>query len=155
MNVEPDGPLYELPVLGSVVSEKAKRQSTPIVLSDRCFIYFGGVGTGKTLWVVKVVHCHTFKVLWDKMNLLMLLFFDLLCHHYREKKFRLKNQTQYSLKLKLEVRDDSHVFKVRDFYVLLNCFLLSNFWCFYWNWMLLCVTICLCKFPDENVGPSV
>lgn len=33
----------------------------------------------------------------------------------REKKFRLKNQTQYPLKLKLEVRDDSHVFKVRDF----------------------------------------
>lgn len=49
------------------------------------------------------------------MNLLMLMFYDLLCHCYREKKFRLKNQTQYPLKLKLEVRDDSHVFKVRDF----------------------------------------
>lgn len=49
MNVEPDGPLYELPVLGSVVSEMAKRQATPIVLSDRCFIYFGGVGAGKTM----------------------------------------------------------------------------------------------------------
>ena len=49
MNVEPDGPLYELPVLGSVVSEIAKRQATPIVLSDRCFIYFGGVGAGKTM----------------------------------------------------------------------------------------------------------
>nr|XP_022340197.1 uncharacterized protein LOC111134927 isoform X2 [Crassostrea virginica] len=79
MNVEPDGPLYELPVLGSVVSEMAKRQATPIVLSDRCFIYFGGVGAGKTM----------------------------------EKKFRLKNQTQYPLKLKLEVRDESHVFKMR------------------------------------------
>ncbi|XP_061162551.1 centrosomal protein of 192 kDa-like [Saccostrea echinata] len=76
MNVEPDGPLYELPVLGSVV---AKRQSTPIVLSDRCFIYFGGVGIGKSM----------------------------------ENKFRLKNQTQYPLKLKLEVRDEAHVFKLR------------------------------------------
>ncbi|XP_062605186.1 centrosomal protein of 192 kDa-like, partial [Saccostrea cucullata] len=76
MNVEPDGPLYELPVLGSVVT---KRQSTPIVLSDRCFIYFGGVGIGKAM----------------------------------ENKFRLKNQTQYPLKLKLEVRDEAHVFKLR------------------------------------------
>lgn len=49
MNVEPDGPLYELPVLGSVVTESMKRQSTNIVLSDRCFIYFGGVGVGKSL----------------------------------------------------------------------------------------------------------
>ncbi|XP_056016469.1 centrosomal protein of 192 kDa-like isoform X4 [Ostrea edulis] len=79
MNVEPDGPLYELPVLGSVVTESMKRQSTNIVLSDRCFIYFGGVGVGKSL----------------------------------EKKFRLKNQAQYPLKLKLEVRDKSHVFKLR------------------------------------------
>lgn len=57
------------------------------------------------------------KVLWDKMNILtkncIVLWF--IVHHYREKKFRLKNQTQYPLKLKLEVRDDSHVFKVRDF----------------------------------------
>ena len=49
MKVEPDGPLYELPILGSVVTERTRRQTTNIVLSDRCFIYFGGVGVGKSL----------------------------------------------------------------------------------------------------------
>ena len=50
--------------------------------------------------------------------------------HFREKKFRLKNQTQYPLKLKLEVRDESHVFKVNFFYMmvygLFYCLLLKS-----------------------------
>jgi len=47
MIIEPDGPAYEIPVMGEIVSKVSSRELSKL-LSNRSFVAWGGMPVGKT-----------------------------------------------------------------------------------------------------------